>query len=362
MILIFIIHAFQATGSAESPLVSGIFIFATMTGAAIFIFVLGFGTVYSRHSQPREMVKSGVRLVIYQYLSNLLYVASLALPFLFVSGSLNDEGMESFRTYIWIYLQFINIFFISGIIYLVLALCRKLNFNAAAYLGFGAAAAVAAPFLSAKQVDVPVLGYVVGLLVGDPEYVSFTPLYFLSYALIGAAYGKMFRRVRDKSRFYKLTMPVCGVIVILWWVSVYFRCSAEFTVTDIWSFEEIMGFAYPHPDIRHIAASLAHIILLAGMFHFAELLRVKKSGDSGRRGILSSQMLWYSKHISKYYALHIVPYFIAFGFNGYMGFDVIFCWLLALISMVITEVFVRAYVHFEEAIKTKLTPKKKQHS
>ncbi len=112
-----------------------------------------------------------------------------------------------------------------------------------------------------------------------------------------------------------------------------------------------MGFAYSHPDIWHVAASIAHVLLLAGLFHFAELLRTRKSGDSGRRGILSSQMLWYSKHISKYYALHIVPYFIALGFNGYLGFDVLPCWLLALISMVITEVLVRAYVHFEKKIK-----------
>ena len=129
MILIFIVHAFQATSSDESPFVAGMFISASVTGAAIFIFVLGFGAAYSSHSQPRDMVKSGVMLVMYQYLSNVVYVASLSLPYLFIAGSLSDESRESFNGYIMIYLQFINIFFISGIIYLVLALCRKLNFN-----------------------------------------------------------------------------------------------------------------------------------------------------------------------------------------------------------------------------------------
>ena len=39
MLFIYLIHAFQATQSAESALFQGIYIFATMSGAAIFIFV-----------------------------------------------------------------------------------------------------------------------------------------------------------------------------------------------------------------------------------------------------------------------------------------------------------------------------------
>lgn len=40
-----------------------------------------------------------------------------------------------------------------------------------------------APFVYGIQVDIPVLGYIVNLLIGDAYYISFTPFYFLSYAL-----------------------------------------------------------------------------------------------------------------------------------------------------------------------------------
>lgn len=48
MLFIYLIHAFQATFSVEDSLTRGIYMFATMSGAAIFIFVMGIGTVYSR--------------------------------------------------------------------------------------------------------------------------------------------------------------------------------------------------------------------------------------------------------------------------------------------------------------------------
>ena len=83
MIFIFQVHSFQATLSEGAPLDTIIYSVGTMTGAALFIFVMGFGTAYSGKSRPEDLAKNGVRLVIYQYLGNLLYIAVIALPYPF---------------------------------------------------------------------------------------------------------------------------------------------------------------------------------------------------------------------------------------------------------------------------------------
>ena len=51
------------------------------------------------------------------------------------------------------------------------------------YVIIGAAVGIAAPFVYGTPVNVPVIGYLVQLLIGDADFVSFTPLYFLSYTL-----------------------------------------------------------------------------------------------------------------------------------------------------------------------------------
>ena len=87
---------------------------------------------------------------------------------------------ENLKLLIKMYMQYTNIFFITGIIYLVLALLKKFNLNTAWYVVIGAAASIAAPFIYGIPVNVPVVGYIVKLLIGEADFVSFTPLYFLS--------------------------------------------------------------------------------------------------------------------------------------------------------------------------------------
>lgn len=338
MLFIYLIHAFQATMSPEDTVTRWIYMFATMSGAAIFIFVMGVGTAYSRNATPAGMAKSGVRMVVYQYLNNLAYAAALLIPYPFVCGKLTGTGMENFEYLIEVYIQYINIFFITGIIYLVLALLRKLNLSTAGYVVIGAALSIAAPFLYGTTVDVPVLGYIMTLLIGEAEFVSFTPLYFLSYALFGAAFGKILRHVKDKVKFYGMLAIPSIVIVIVWWVLVFIKYGS-----DLPRMYTVLSDAYSQPDFWHVAASMAHIFIFAIVFFLIENIGAGDGKPRVPKNPAARQILYYSEHISKYYALHITVYFLALGINGYEGFRSYQCWLLALLSIVVTEMMVRGY-------------------
>lgn len=341
MLFIYLIHAFQATMSPEDSLMQWIYMFATMSGAAIFIFVMGFGTVYSRNAAPAHFIRSGVRMIIYQYLNNLAYVAALLLPYPFVSGKLSESMLENFKFVVKMYIQYTNIFFITGIIYLVLALLKRLHLKAVWYAVIGAALGIAAPFLFDRPVHVPVLGYILKLLIGDAEFVSFTPLYFLPYALLGVAFGQILRHVKEKVKFYKLLSILCIAVIFVWWTLVFVNYGSD--QAGMWS---MMCEAYPKPNLWHMVASLAHILLFAAIIFFVERGGQAKNEPGEPKNPFARQLLYYSRHISKYYAMHILVYFIAYGFHGYEGFESYQCWLLALLSMIVTELLVRGYNYF----------------
>ncbi len=338
MLFIYLIHAFQATMSPEDSITQWIFMFATMSGAAIFIFVMGIGTVYSRNATPVGMAKSGVRMVVYQYLNNFAYVIALLIPYPFVSGNLTGTGRDNFKYLTVVYIQYINIFFITGIIYFVLALLKKLNMSIAGYVIMGAAVSIIAPFLYGKPVDVPVLGYIMKLLIGDAEFVSFTPLYFLAYAMFGVAFGKILRHVKDKTKFYGMLAVPSTVVIIVWWVLTFRKYGS-----DISQMYTELSNAYPQPDPWHVVASMAHIFLFAIVFFFMEIICRKDGKLREPKNPVARQILYYSEHISKYYALHIIVYFVALGINGYECFQSYQCWLLALLSILVTEIMVRGY-------------------
>lgn len=350
MLFIYLIHAFQATLSMEDSITQGIYMFATMSGAAIFIFVMEIGTVYSRNAAPAELAKSGIRMVFYQYLNNMAYVAALLIPYPFVRGNLSETGMGNFKFLIEIYIQYINIFFITGIIYLVLALFKKRDLKRrhapkaglwteiAGYVAAGAAVSIAAPFLYGKPVNVPVLGYMIKLLVGEADFVSFTPLYFLSYALFGVAFGKILRHVKDKAGFYKILAVPSTLVVIIWWVLIFGKYGS-----DISEMRAVLVDGYTQPDFWHVMASMAHIFVFAIIFFFIGRSGRKDGKTCEPKNPIARQLLYYSRHISKYYALHVTVYFIALGIHGYESFKSYQCWLLALLSMIVTELMVRGY-------------------
>ncbi|MCR4605192.1 MAG: hypothetical protein K5639_04250 [Eubacterium sp.] len=154
---------------------------------------------------------------------------------------------------------------------------------------------------------------------------------------------------------YKYVIPISLVIVVIWLATVVLRLTywdLSGKVTDISTLEATMAYGYTHPDIWYVVGSLAHIFLFAGLLFFWEEHRRKKASDPEKHGMISSQILYYSRHISKYYALHIVVYFIAYALHGYLGFDGWFCWILALISMVLTEIMVRVYNYLMEICRT----------
>ena len=345
MLFIYLIHAFQATMSPEDPIIQGVYIFATMSGAAIFIFVMGFGTVYSKNASPAEFVKGGVRMVLYQYLNNIAYVAALLLPYPFVSGKLSETGMEGFKFLLEMYIQYTNIFFITGIIYIVLALYKKLNMKIAGYLITGVAVSIVAPFLYGTPVNVPVIGYMVKLLIGDADFVSFTPLYFLSYALFGIVFGKILRHVNNKVRFYKMLAVPSIVIAVVWWALVFTKYGLDLSDMFV-AFSD----AYTHPNLWHVVASLAHIFIFAIIFFALEEARRKDGKPCEPKNPIAKQLLYYSRHISKYYALHVTVYFVALGLHGYEGFKSYQCWILALLSILVTECMVRGYNYLSENI------------
>lgn len=344
MLLIYLIHAFQATSSPESPAVQWIYMFATMSGAAIFIFVMGLGTVYSRNATPIEFVKSGIRMIIYQYLNNIAYVAALLIPYPFVSGKLAENGIENLKMSIKIYIQYTNIFFITGIIYLILALLKKLNMKIAGYMVIGLVFSIAAPFLYGIPINIPVIGYITKLLIGEAEFVSFTPLYFLSYALFGIVFGKILQHVKDKNKFYKILAIICIIIAIIWWALVFKKYGTN--TTEMWV---ALSITYTTPNLWHVAASLAHILIFAAAFFFIDGIQKKNQEP---KNPIARQLLYYSKHISKYYAIHVTIYFVVYGFHGYTSFQTYQCILLALLSIIVTELIVRGYNYLSERNQT----------
>ena len=99
LIMIVFIHSFQTIGgvaAAESNVHKILFALFMPTGACLYLFTMGFGSAFTRHSQPKDMVKNGIKLLFYQGLSNLCYAAVMTTSFNIRNSITSETAGSSF--------------------------------------------------------------------------------------------------------------------------------------------------------------------------------------------------------------------------------------------------------------------------
>jgi len=296
--MILLIHAFQMLGGAASrvPAYKIIYIIATMTGSAIFMFVLGLGSTYSRRTNV-QLAKDGVKLLLYELLWNVL---ALGLPMVIAQGLRGIFGMETAWAATWermpMMIQYINVFFIAGICYLLLALLRQIKTPAWAYFALALAFILANPYLymNGKTTGSAALDYILTMFAGGRAEISLCCLTHIPYALLGVGFGRVLRRTEDKARLYKTIAIPAAVIVIIYFIHAF---TINESLDALYSYS---GNGYIYPGTLRALANCASVLLMAGALY---ALRNRIAAMKP----LHTALQHFNKQTTPYYAVH--PFF-----------------------------------------------------
>ena len=221
LIMIVFIHSFQTIGgvaAAESNVHKILFALFMPTGACLYLFTMGFGSSFTRHSQPKDMVKNSIKLLFYQGLSNLCYAAVMTISFN-IRNSITSETAGSRELYdanLYSMLTFVNIFFIAGMCYLVLAVYRKLKVSLRGYVISAVIVGIVSPFTKLLVSDNPALNWILDMTFGGKGETSFCFFPYLSYVFLGYVFGKVLRRIPEDEKGKRDHMwDYCGGMVYM---------------------------------------------------------------------------------------------------------------------------------------------------
>ncbi len=347
MIMIILIHSFQTIAGVEAAesnvhkILFGIFM---PTGACLYLFTMGFGSVFTRHSEPKDMVKNGVKLVFYQGLSNLCYAAVIVISFhirIAVTGEVAGSR-ELYEANLYSMLTFVNIFFISGMCYLILALYKKLGVKPVGYIISAVIVGLVSPFTGLLVSDNPALNRILDMTFGGKGETSFCFFPYLSYVFLGYVFGKVIRTIpeNEKGNFYKKSGIICGIIAAVWFVA----CILLHPGID--GFFNYMSGQYRIPGLAKVIGSFCTIMLaFAVSFWIMPVIEKWK--------FLYNRLCYYSKQISKMYAVHIGVYFAIGGFCAFYAFDVKDCLLWSVVVLIVTDLLVQGYIIAADKMKSR---------
>lgn len=344
MIMIVFIHSFQTIAggeAADSSVHKIMFALFMPTGACLYLFTMGFGSVFTRHSQPKNMVKNGVRLLLYQGFSNLCYGAVMTISF-YIRNLITGEvpgSRELYNANLYSMLTFVNIFFISGMCYLVLALYRKLNVKLSGYIISAVIVGLVSPFTKLIISDNQALNWILDMTFGSKGETSFCFFPYLSYVFLGYVFGKVIRTIpeNEKGNFYKKSGTICGIIAAVWFIS----CIVLHPGVD--GFFNYMIGQYRVPGLIKVIGSFCMIILVFALaFGIMPVIEKWKFGYN--------KLCFYSRQISKLYAVHIGVYWVIGGLAAFYEFNVTECLIWAVIVLIATDLFVQGYLKVSKSV------------
>jgi len=296
--MILLIHAFQVLRGAapQTDAYKIFYIVATMTGSAIFMFVLGLGSTYSKRTSA-QMAMSGAKLLLWQLLWNIL---AMTAPMVIAQSLRSLFGFETAWATTFemarIMLQYVNVFFIAGMCYFLLAFLRQVKTPMWAYFALALVFAVLNPFLYLydKRTGIAALDYVLTMFVGDRAEISLCCVAHFPYVLLGTGFGMVLRRTENKARLYK-TICVPSVLLVIAHFAYAVSISDGLDALYVYSSN---GYVYPG-TLRTLANCAS--ILLMGAALYALSGRIKKWKP------IHKALLHFNKMTTPYYAVH--PFF-----------------------------------------------------
>lgn len=181
--------------------------------APVFMFCMGIGVVYSRHSQWNIMIKRGVKLLI---LSILVDVAEFVIPH-FLSGVLLNRW-DLFGVYGGLILFYVDILDFAGLSFIILGLFKKWDLSNKQMLIIAVSLSLIGSFARFVDFDNNILNVFFGFFIGTTTNFTAFPLFnWIIFPISGILYGNYFVQAKDKSKFFKF-WPVFIIIPLLYFI------------------------------------------------------------------------------------------------------------------------------------------------
>lgn len=185
--------------------------------APVFMFSMGMGIIYSRNSNPRKMVKRGIKLILLGILVN---VGEFLLPH-YLSGYLIGEW-DVFPIAGGLLLFCIDILAFAGLSFICMGVMKKLKLSNAIMLIIAIVLSITGSFLRFIDTGSDIINLISGYFFGSTGGFTAFPLFnWLIIVVAGYVYGQKYIQVSNKKNFFKM-WPLYLIISIAYFIGSWY--------------------------------------------------------------------------------------------------------------------------------------------
>lgn len=178
--------------------------------APLFMFCMGVGLVYSRHSQSDVMIRRGISLLLLAIVVN---IAEFIIPH-FLSGYLLNNW-TLFPLYGGLVLFAVDILEFAGLSFIVLGIFMRFKISNNQMILIAAVLSIAGSLLRMSVFDNNILNLLLGYFIGtDVHFTTFPFFNWFIFPVAGYIWGQYFIRAY-KDRFFKY-WPIFFIIPVVY--------------------------------------------------------------------------------------------------------------------------------------------------
>ena len=180
--------------------------------APIFMFCMGVGIVYSRHSQWDLMVKRGIILYLLGILVN---VFEFIIPH-FLSGDLIPSTAGKFPIAGGLLLFCVDILAFAGLAFILMGILKKLQLSNKKLIIIAVIMSLLGTFLKNLNSGITLLQLFLSNFIGATgNFTAFPLLNWFIFPVAGYIWGQYFIRAKDKNVFFKF-WPIYIIVALIY--------------------------------------------------------------------------------------------------------------------------------------------------
>ena len=223
--------------------------------APAFMCAMGAGIIYSRHSEPSELFRRGVRILILAVGLNLVRGVIPTLTVSAARGTINPDRI--------FYLMFnVDILHFAGLSLMLTALLKKLHVPPLAFVPVAIVMQIIGNLLPPLTADCPVVLYVIGSFFHTSPLSAFPLLICYIHIAAGIAFGDILIRQKDLKRFYRI---IFGGSLSLLAGLLFTLLSLGYDLKNLYV---LYNELYYQQTFLHFVFNTLMILLELSLFHF----------------------------------------------------------------------------------------------
>ena len=171
--------------------------------APVFMFAMGVGMIYTRHSEWIDFVKRGIKLLILGYV-----LSFFKMPFYMILGKFIGLEYDSAKFTFLDSMLVVDILQFAGMAFIVIGLMKRFKLSSLTMLVISVVIQAAGIWATKLELFNSLTGLLLGLILPTHVMSAFPLTLWLIYPVAGMCFAELLRKVTDKKRFYQRTLLI----------------------------------------------------------------------------------------------------------------------------------------------------------